>query len=317
MSRTKKAVIVASVMIVAGIITIISAFAANGFSWPNVQINLKDMKSENIQYEKKTEYVKDAFKSIDIESSSDIDVMVKKAEGDADYVEYYDCAGLTHHVDVKDGVLKITADDTRNSAFNISLGVSTVTWPSVTVYLAGTEYEDIKIVTGSGDVDVEYYLAVKNIDIVTSSGDIGITGANADSITVKASSGCIKLDSVATEELNLSANSGDLTLSDTVAADKAEFTTKSGDINSTNMKTESVVCNASSGDITLSDSDAAVFTIETSSGDVSVDITSNKRFNYKTKTSSGDVDVPDSYVDAEGSCEIITSSGDIDVTKRD
>ena len=78
------------------------------------------------------------------------------------------------------------------------------------------------------------------------------------------------------------------------------------------MKSERVVCNASSGDITLSDSDAAVFTIETSSGDVSVDITSNK-----TKTSSGDVDVPDSYVDAEGSCEIITSSGDIDVTKRD
>ena len=152
MSRTKKAVIAASVMIVAGIITIISAFAANGFSWPNVQINLKDMKSENIQYEKKTEYVKDGFKSIDIESSSDIDVMVKKAEGDADYVEYYDCTGLTHHVDVKDGVLKITADDTRNRAFNISLGVSTVAWPSVTVYLAGTEYEDIKIVTGSGDV---------------------------------------------------------------------------------------------------------------------------------------------------------------------
>lgn len=53
MSRTKKAVIAASVMIVAGIITIISAFAANGFSWPNVQINLKDMKSENIQYEKR------------------------------------------------------------------------------------------------------------------------------------------------------------------------------------------------------------------------------------------------------------------------
>ena len=89
---------------------------------------------------------------------------------------------------------------------------------------------------------------MKDIDIVTSSGDTGITAANADSITVKASSGCIKLDSVATEELNLSANSGDLTLSDTVAADKAEFTTKSGDISSTNMKSERVVCNASSGD---------------------------------------------------------------------
>lgn len=35
----------------------------------------------------------------------------------------------------------------------------------MTVYLAGTEYDDLKIVTSSGDVDMEYYLAIGNIDI--------------------------------------------------------------------------------------------------------------------------------------------------------
>ena len=159
MSRTKKAVIAASIMIVAGIITVISALVVNGFRWPNVTVNLAHMTSEPVNYVKKTVDIKDKFTAIDVKSASDVDVAVKKASGDTSYVEYYDCGNLTHHVDISDGVLRITADDSRNAAFNISIGVYSGAWPSVTVYLAGTEYDDLKIVTSSGDVDMEYYLA--------------------------------------------------------------------------------------------------------------------------------------------------------------
>ena len=172
MSRTKKAVIVASVMIVAGIITVISALAVNGFRWPNVTVNLAHMTSEPVNYVKKTVDIKDKFTAIDVKSASDVDVAVKKASGDTSYVEYYDSENLTHHVDISDGVLRITADDSRNAAFNISIGVYSGAWPSVTVYLAGTEYDDLKIVTSSGDVDMEYYLAIGNIDIEAASGDV-------------------------------------------------------------------------------------------------------------------------------------------------
>lgn len=160
MSRTKKAVIAASIMIVAGIIIVISAFAVNGFRWPNVTVNLAHMTSEPVNYIKKTVDIKDKFSSIEVKSASDVDVAVKKASGDTSYVEYYDCENLTHHVDVSDGVLRITADDSRNVAFNVSIGLYTGAWPSVTVYLAGTEYDDLKIVTSSGDIDMEYYLLV-------------------------------------------------------------------------------------------------------------------------------------------------------------
>lgn len=256
MSRTKKAVIVASVMIVAGIITVISALAVNGFRWPNVTVNLAHMTSEPVNYVKKTVDIKDKFTAIDVKSASDVDVAVKKASGDTSYVEYYDCENLTHHVDISDGVLRITADDSRNAAFNISIGVYSGAWPSVTVYLAGTEYDDLKIVTSSGDVSL-----------------------------------------------------GD------VVMDNIDLKTSSGNITSGSIKAKRINGRASSGDVMIRDCDASEINVVTTSGDVSIGIGSEMKYEYNTKTSSGDVNVPDSVEGADGKCNIETSSGDIDVTQ--
>lgn len=275
MSRTKKAVIVASVMIVAGIITVISALAVNGFRWPNVTVNLAHMTSEPVNYVKKTVDIKDKFTAIDVKSASDVDVAVKKASGDTSYVEYYDCENLTHHVDISDGVLRITADDSRNAAFNISIGVYAGAWPSVTVYLAGTEYDDLKIVTSSGD---------------------------------------IKLDSVSSKDTRISANSGDVSLGD-VVMDNIDLKTSSGNITSGSIKAKRINGRASSGDVMIRDCDASEINVVTTSGDVSIGIGSEMKYEYNTKTSSGDVNVPDSVEGADGKCNIETSSGDIDVTQ--
>lgn len=314
MSRTKKAVIAASIMIVAGIITVISALVVNGFRWPNVTVNLAHMTSEPVNYVKKTVDIKDKFTAIDVKSASDVDVAVKKASGDTSYVEYYDCGNLTHHVDISDGVLRITADDSRNAAFNISIGVYSGAWPSVTVYLAGTEYDDLKIVTSSGDVDMEYYLAIGNIDIEAASGDVIVNGANADALTVATSSGDIKLDSVSSKDTRISANSGDVSLGD-VVMDNIDLKTASGNITSGSIKAKRINGRASSGDVMIRDCDASEINVVTTSGDVSIGIGSEMKYEYNTKTSSGDVNVPDSVEGADGKCNIETSSGDIDVTQ--
>ena len=314
MSRTKKAVIAASIMIVAGIIIVISAFAVNGFRWPNVTVNLAHMTSEPVNYIKKTVDIKDKFSSIEVKSASDVDVAVKKASGDTSYVEYYDCENLTHHVDVSDGVLRITADDSRNVAFNVSIGLYTGAWPSVTVYLAGTEYDDLKIVTSSGDIDMEYYLLVGNIDIEASSGDVTVNGANSDSLTIATRSGNIKIDSASSKDTRISANSGDVSLGD-VVTDNVDLKTSSGNITSGSIKAKRINGRASSGDVMIRDWDASEINIMTNSGDVSIGIGSEMKYEYTTKTSSGDVNVPDSVKGADGKCNIETSSGDIDVTQ--
>ncbi len=314
MSRTKKAVIAASIMIVAGIIIVISAFAVNGFRWPNVTVNLAHMTSEPVNYIKKTVDIKDKFSSIEVKSASDVDVAVKKASGDTSYVEYYDCENLTHHVDVSDGVLRITADDSRNVAFNVSIGLYTGAWPSVTVYLAGTEYDDLKIVTSSGDIDMEYYLLVGNIDIEASSGDVTVNGANSDTLTIATRSGNIKIDSASSKDTRISANSGDVSLGD-VVTDNVDLKTSSGNITSGSIKAKRINGRASSGDVMIRDCDASEINIMTKSGDVSIGIGSEMKYEYTTKTSSGDVNVPDSVKGADGKCNIETSSGDIDVTQ--
>ena len=314
MGRTKKAVIAASIMIVAGIIIVISAFAVNGFRWPNVTVNLAHMTSEPVNYIKKTVDIKDKFSSIEVKSASDVDVAVKKASGDTSYVEYYDCENLTHHVDVSDGVLRITADDSRNVAFNVSIGLYTGAWPSVTVYLAGTEYDDLKIVTSSGDIDMEYYLLVGNIDIEASSGDVTVNGANSDTLTIATRSGNIKIDSASSKDTRISANSGDVSLGD-VVTDNVDLKTSSGNITSGSIKAKRINGRASSGDVMIRDCDASEINIMTKSGDVSIGIGSEMKYEYTTKTSSGDVNVPDSVKGADGKCNIETSSGDIDVTQ--
>lgn len=314
MSRTKKAVIAASIMIVAGIIIVISAFAVNGFRWPNVTVNLAHMTSEPVNYIKKTVDIKDKFSSIEVKSASDVDVAVKKASGDTSYVEYYDGENLTHHVDVSDGVLRITADDSRNVAFNVSIGLYTGAWPSVTVYLAGTEYDDLKIVTSSGDIDMEYYLLVGNIDIEASSGDVTVNGANSDTLTIATRSGNIKIDSASSKDTRISANSGDVSLGD-VVTDNVDLKTSSGNITSGSIKAKRINGRASSGDVMIRDCDASEINIMTKSGDVSIGIGSEMKYEYTTKTSSGDVNVPDSVKGADGKCNIETSSGDIDVTQ--
>ena len=239
---------------------------------------------------------------------------MKKASGDTSYVEYYDCENLTHHVDVSDDVLRITADDSRNAAFNVSIGVYTGAWPSVTVYLAGTEYDDMTIVTSSGDIDMEYYLAMDNIDIETSSGDVTVNGANSDTLTIATRSGNIKIDSASSKDTRISANSGDVSLGD-VVTDNVDLKTSSGNITSGSIKAKRINGRASSGDVMIRDCDASEINIMTNSGDVSIGIGSEMKYEYTTKTSSGDVNVPDSVKGADGKCSIETRSGDIDVTQ--
>lgn len=272
------------------------------------------MTSEPVNYIKKTVDIKDKFSSIEVKSASDVDVAVKKASGDTSYVEYYDCENLTHHVDVSDGVLRITADDSRNVAFNVSIGLYTGAWPSVTVYLAGTEYDDLKIVTSSGDIDMEYYLLVGNIDIEASSGDVTVNGANSDTLTIATRSGNIKIDSASSKDTRISANSGDVSLGD-VVTDNVDLKTSSGNITSGSIKAKRINGRASSGDVMIRDCDASEINIMTKSGDVSIGIGSEMKYEYTTKTSSGDVNVPDSVKGADGKCNIETSSGDIDVTQ--
>lgn len=291
MSRTKKAVIIGSVLIGIGVIIGVIAIAIGGFKFPNGAVDLTTMKA--LRTEKKTVQVTDTFDKIEIAGADSMDIEICKSKTGKNYVEYYDTDDWTSHVDVKDQVLKFTTDDKGKHKAVVSLGFGTDT--RTRIYLTDAEYKEISVTTMSGYISI-WNVSTESLNVSTSSGDMDLLNVTAKQMELAAHSGDIDMLDVTTESLNVSTSSGDMDLVDVTAKQ---------------MKLD-----ASSGDIDLERGDAEKFDITTSSGDVDMEITAGRTYRFETKTNSGDVDVPDGDADSDYLCKIVTSSGDVDVKQK-
>ena len=290
MSRTKKAVIIGSVLVGIGVIIGFIGIAIGGFKFPNGAVDLTTMKA--LHTEKKTVQIADAFDKIEIAGASSMDIEICKSKTGKNYVEYYDTDDWTSHVDVKDHVLKFTTDDKGKYKAIVSLGFGKDT--RTRIYLTDAEYKEIAVTTLSGYVTIQDVNA-ETVNVSASSGDLYMKNINVpDSIMATSSSGDIDLENATAKQIELGANSGDIEMQDITA--------------------ESL--RMSSGDIDLESCDAEKFDITTSSGDVDMEITAGRTYRFETKTNSGAVDVPDGDADSDYLCKIVTSSGDVDVKQK-
>lgn len=292
MSKTKKAVIIGSVLVGIGVIIGFIGIAIGGFKFPNGAVDLTTMKA--LHAEKKTVQITDAFDKIEIAGAGSMDIEICKSKTGKNYVEYYDTDDWTSHVDVKDHVLKFTTDDKGKHKAIVSLGFGKDT--AARLYLADAEYKEISVTTLSGYVTIQDVNA-ETVNVSASSGDLYMKNINApDSIMATSSSGDIDLENATAKQIELGANSGDIEMQDITA--------------------ESLRMSTSSGDIDLESCDAEKFDITTSSGDVDMEITAERTYRFETKTNSGAVDVPDGDADSDYLCKIVTSSGDVDVKQK-
>lgn len=292
MSKTKKAVIIGSVLVGIGVIIGFIGIAIGGFKFPNGAVDLTTMKA--LHAEKKTVQIADAFDKIEIAGAGSMDIEICKSKTGKNYVEYYDTDDWTSHVDVKDHVLKFITDDKGKHKAVVSLGFGKDT--AARLYLADAEYKEISVTTLSGYVTIQDVNA-ETVNVSASSGDLYMKNIKApDSIMATSSSGDIDLVNVTAKQIELGANSGDIEMQDITA--------------------ESLRMSTSSGDIDLESCDAEKFDITTSSGDVDMEIAAGRTYRFETKTNSGAVDVPDGDADSGYLCKIVTSSGDVDVKQK-
>lgn len=250
MSRTKKAVIIGSVLVGIGVIIGFIGIAIGGFKVPNGAVDLTTMKA--LHAEKKTVQIADAFDKIEIAGASSMDVEICKSKTGKNYVEYYDTDDWTSHVDVKDHVLKFTTEDKDKHKAIVSLGFGKDT--AMRLYLADAEYKEIAVTTLSGYVTIQDVNA-ETVNVATSSGDIDLADATAKQMELKASSGDIDLERCDAEEFDITTSSGDVDMEIT-AGRTYRFETKTN-----------------SGDVDVPDGDADseyLCKIVTSSGDVDV-----------------------------------------------
>lgn len=189
MSKTKKAVIIGSVLVGIGVIIGFIGIAIGGFRFPNGEVDLTTMKA--LHTEKKTVQIADAFDKIEIAGASSMDIEICKSKTGKNYVEYYDTDDWTSHVDVKDHVLKFTTDDKGKHKAIVSLGFGKDT--AARLYLADAEYKEISVTTLSGYVTIQDVNA-GTVNVSASSGDIDLESGDAEKFDITTSSGDVDME---------------------------------------------------------------------------------------------------------------------------
>lgn len=229
MSRTKKAVIIGSVLVGIGVIIGFIGIAIGGFKVPNGAVDLTTMKA--LHAEKKTVQIADAFDKIEIAGASSMDVEICKSKTGKNYVEYYDTDDWTSHVDVKDHVLKFTTEDKGKHKAVVSLGFGKDT--AARLYLADAEYKEIAVTTLSGYVTIQDVNA-GTVNVSASSGDIDLERCDAEKFDITTSSGDVDMEITAerTYRFETKTNSGDVDVPDGDADSGylCKIVTSSGDV---------------------------------------------------------------------------------------
>lgn len=229
MSRTKKAVIIGSVLVGIGVIIGFIGIAIGGFKFPNGAVDLTTMKA--LHAEKKTVQITDAFDKIEIAGASSMDVEIRKSKTGNNYVEYYDTDDWTSHVDVKDHVLKFTTDDKGKHKAVVSLGFGKDT--RTRIYLTDAEYKEIAVTTLSGYVTIQDVNA-ETVNVSASSGDIDLESCDAEKFDITTSSGDVDMEITAgrTYRFETKTNSGAVDVPDGDADSDylCKIVTSSGDV---------------------------------------------------------------------------------------
>lgn len=229
MSKTKKAVIIGSVLVGIGVIIGFIGIAIGGFKFPNGAVDLTTMKA--LHAEKKTVQIADAFDKIEIAGASSMDIEICKSKTGKNYVEYYDTDDWTSRVDVKDRVLKFTTDDKGKHKAIVSLGFGKDT--AARLYLADAEYKEISVTTLSGYVTIQDVNA-GTVNVSASSGDIDLESCDAEKFDITTSSGDVDMEITAgrTYRFETKTNSGDVDVPDGDADSGylCKIVTSSGDV---------------------------------------------------------------------------------------
>ncbi|AXI07910.1 hypothetical protein CUC15_02470 [Oceanobacillus zhaokaii] len=186
--------------------------------------------------------------------------------------------------------------------------------------------ESISMRTGSGDIEAIRILS-KQAQIIASSGDLSLKDSEVEKLSFETSSGEAKLKNISSDVIHGSASSGDVVVKnlhgksleietssgeielEKIIVDKASLRANSGDIaadhlmvEETSVRTSSGIIDvrsftgnvkavSSSGDVAFSAVNEAVYDIETSSGDITVELSSEQlNATIEARTKSGKIE---------------------------
>ncbi|MBR5791484.1 MAG: DUF4097 family beta strand repeat protein [Ruminiclostridium sp.] len=308
----------------AGILILLGAVLGTGAVLLG-NLTLEDMNTQELVTETVT--ITEEFQSISINDSFSNIYFLPSEDGTCKIV-YQRLKQVTYTAEVEGDTLTIQGEDGRKWYEMIWFGSGSA-WGELemAVYLPETQYGDLIITSGGGDLNIPSNFVFDVALVVSASGDVTFRGAAERSLTLQTASGDILAENVRAETMQAATASGTMTLNTVTVGENLVLDSSSGDLDLTNVECGELTANSSSGsmdwagvlvwgtlrmdtasgDIRLMDCDASALYLSSSSGDISGTLKSEKVF--QAHSDSGDVNVPHSV--SGGLCEIHTSSGNI------
>ena len=266
------------------------------------------------------------FSNISLDVGTASVVLLPAADGKTSVVVYED-KNDPHTVTVENNLLVIKRN--REINWNNRIGIQFQS-PKITLTLPQNEYGTLVAKLSTGDIDIHENFRFESMDITASTGSVVCRASASGDVNVKLSTGSILLENISAAAFDLSVTTGTIKMTGIaceselfvgVSTGKAYLTdvtcrtlTSTGDTGDLSLRSviasKKFLIERTTGDVTLDRCDAAEIFIATDTGDVTGTLLSDKIF--FTQTSTGKIDVPKST--SGGSCEIVTSTGDITIT---
>jgi len=163
----------------------------------------------------------------------------------------------------------------------------------------------------SGNIEINQ-LAAKSGLVEVKSGKIQMNNSEVDELQVKATSGNIK---VTEQKGNLAVKIGSGNVSINQLTGYTSIDSTSGEINVTQHDKQGASIKAKSGNVKFVQHKASNVDIDVLSGNVKFEAANDFAGFYELKTTSGNIDSPDSKRSSQHLIKINTTSGDIKVTQ--
>ena len=293
MSTTKKIILAALVLILAGVIIFTVTMCRNKWSVKG---------AVNTNKVTQTYEISENFDSISMKTET-AQVSFVRSNNSRCSIVISDNENTSYNVGVKNNTLYI--EKLKQSGFYVEFGS-----PTITVYLPRTEYKDLSAVGSTGSIDIPSTFSFKSIDIEMTTGDISCSASASEIISLRVSTGEIDLHSVSAKDIYLHVSTG------SIEAEDVKCASFSSDGSTGYIDLEDVLVSGlmrierSTGDVRLDNCDAGEIDIETRTGDISGSLRSEKVFIVRSDT--GRIEVPETLTG--GKCKIISATGDIEIS---
>lgn len=313
---TKLMLIIASLLVVIGIIVFCSVMTKLGWDFK---------KLSTVKYETNVYEFTDEFKSINIKSDTGGIVFSPSEDGKCK-VECYEEENARHSVSIIGGVLTLKQIKTGSVLDYVGINFDC---PKIKIYLPKADYDSLGVDTSTGDIEIPKDFEFMSVDISLSTGDVSLKANIQDSVKIKSNSGDISVENINAGSVDLSVNTGRVKVSGVICGGDFSVKVSTGKSYLYNIKCknflsegstgdvalegviaqERLSINRSTGDVGLTACDGGEIYIETGTGSVKGSVLSDKTF-YASSI-SGSVDVPKT---SGTICEIKTNTGSIKIT---